>query len=213
MPTGPESLPVAISSTASTSRRRPRSTSNAQPASLRPSVVGSAWTEWVRPIISVPASARARGDEHLEEPVRVVEEQVARRPELEREGRVDDVAARQPEVEVPALRPDRLGDLRDERDDVVVGRPLDLVDPVDVDPRPVPRSRRGRRRHATATRPGPARRRARPGASARSGPRPSRSRPSRAACSAGSSGGSHGHAGRGGSRSRDVAATLHAVPA
>ena len=60
VPTGPEILPVPISSTAAASRVRPRSSSNAQPASLSPSVVGSAWTEWVRPIITVSASARAR---------------------------------------------------------------------------------------------------------------------------------------------------------
>ena len=122
--------------------------------------------------------------------------------------RVDDVAARQPEVEVAALGPDGLGDLADERDDVVVGRPLDLGDPLGVDagasPRSPPAPRRGRGRG----RPGPARRRARPGASARSGPHPSRSRPSPAACSGGSSGGSGGHRCRG----RDVVPALHAGP-
>ena len=60
VPTGPEILPVPISSTAVARRVRPRSISNAQPANLRPIVVGSAWTEWVRPIIVVSASARAR---------------------------------------------------------------------------------------------------------------------------------------------------------
>ena len=49
---------------------------------------------------------------------------------------VDDVAARQAEMEVPALRADRLGDLADERDDVVVGRPFDLGDALDIDVRP-----------------------------------------------------------------------------
>ena len=43
---------------------------------------------------------------------------------LEREAGVDDVAAGQAEVEVAAVLSDRLGDLRDERDDVVVGRLL-----------------------------------------------------------------------------------------
>src|SRR5262245_2096852 len=38
-------------------------------------------------------------------------------------------------MEEPTLRPDGLGDLRDERDDVVVGGLLQLVDAVDVDPR------------------------------------------------------------------------------
>ena len=74
------------------------------------------------------------GDERREEPVAVGQEPLAGGPELEGERRVDDVAARQAEVEVAALGPDRLGDLADERDDVVVGRLLDLGDPVDVDP-------------------------------------------------------------------------------
>ena len=78
-------------------------------------MVGSAWTEWVRPIITVPASIRARVDEGGDEPVRVVEEAVARGAELERERRVDDVAAGQAEVEVPALGPHRLGDLATRR--------------------------------------------------------------------------------------------------
>ncbi len=66
-------------------------------------------------------------------------------PELERERRVDDVAAGQAEVEEAALRPDRLGDLADEGDDVVVGRPLDLGDPLDVDRAPASRARRAPR--------------------------------------------------------------------
>ncbi len=73
------------------------------------------------------------------------EEPLARGAELERERGVDDVAAREAEVQVPALGPDRLGDLGDERDHVVVGRPLDLGDPLDVDPSPAPRSPRARR--------------------------------------------------------------------
>ena len=135
VPTGPEILPVPISSTAAASRTRPRSSSNAQPASLSPNVVGSAWTEWVRPIITVVGLGAGAGDEHREQPVAVEQQALAGRPELEREAGVDDVAAGQAEVQVATLRPDRLGDLADERDDVVVGRPLDLGDPLDVDAR------------------------------------------------------------------------------
>ena len=61
------------------------------------------------------------------------EEALPGRAQLEREPGVDDVAAGQAEVEVAALGADRLGDLADEGDDVMVGRPLDLEDPVDVD--------------------------------------------------------------------------------
>ena len=143
VPTGPLILPVAISAVASARRARPRATSNAQPAHLSPNVVGSAWTEWVRPIITVPASIRARVDEGGDEPVRVVEEPAARGAELERERRVDDVAAGQAEVEVPALGSDRLGDLRHEGDDVVVGGALDLGDARRRRRAPGPRSPRG----------------------------------------------------------------------
>ena len=131
-------------------RRRSRSTSNAQPASFSPNVIGSAWTLWVRPIISVSASLRARAIERRQQAVAVAQEEPAGVAELEREGRVDDVAARQPEMEVAALRPDGLGDLADEGDDVVVGGLLDLGDPLGIDRRARldrrERLRRGRRR-------------------------------------------------------------------
>ena len=74
------------------------------------------------------------GDHRGQEPVDAPQEQVARGPELEGQPGVDDVAAREAEVEVAALGADRLGDLADEGDDVVVGRPLDLGDPGHVDP-------------------------------------------------------------------------------
>ena len=72
-------------------------------------------------------------DEDVDETVRVVEQATPGGAELEREARIDDIAARQAEVEVSPLRPDRLRDLADERDDVVVGRALDLGDALDVD--------------------------------------------------------------------------------
>ncbi len=88
VPTGPEILPVRdLVDGGGEPRRAPRSTSNAQPASLRPSVVGSAWTEWVRPIITVSASARARTTIAASQPVGVGEEAPAGRRELERERR------------------------------------------------------------------------------------------------------------------------------
>ena len=72
-------------------------------------------------------------DEHGQEPVAVAEEPLAGRAELQRETGVDDVAARQAEVEIATFRTHLLGDLRHECDDVVVRRALDLGDPVDVD--------------------------------------------------------------------------------
>jgi hypothetical protein len=75
-------------------------------------------------------------DEDRDEPVRVVEQPRAGGSQLEGEPGIDHVAARQAEMQVAALRPDRLRDLAHERDDVVVRRALDLGDPVDVDRRP-----------------------------------------------------------------------------
>jgi hypothetical protein len=60
VPTAPESLPTRIVSSARWTRPRSRSSAKAQPASLSPNVVGSAWTPWVRPIISVPRCSSAR---------------------------------------------------------------------------------------------------------------------------------------------------------
>ena len=56
----PESFPTRIPSRARATRTRARSSSNAQPASLRPNVVGSAWTPWVRPIWRVSRCSWAR---------------------------------------------------------------------------------------------------------------------------------------------------------
>ena len=76
------------------------------------------------------------GDDRRRQLVAVGQESLAGSPELEREPRVDDVAAREAQVEVAALRPDRLRDGADEGDDIVVGRLLDLGDPLHVDARP-----------------------------------------------------------------------------
>ena len=74
------------------------------------------------------------GDEHGQQPVAVEQQPLPGGAQLEREPGIDDVAAGQTEVEVATLGADRFGDLADEGDDVVVGRALDLGDPLDVDP-------------------------------------------------------------------------------
>ncbi len=135
VPTGPEILPVPTSSTACR-EARPATidlegpTGDLQPERHRFGVdrVGPAHHRGVR-------LGPGAGDQHRDQPVAVGQELDASRPQLEGEPSVDDVAAGQSEVEIAALRPDRLGDLADERDDVVVGRPLDLGDPLDVDRR------------------------------------------------------------------------------
>ena len=83
---------------------RPRSISNAQPATLRPNVIGSAWTECVRPIIVVSASARARATRTSMRRSVSSSRRVPGRAELEREAGIDDIAARQAEMEVSPLR-------------------------------------------------------------------------------------------------------------
>ena len=145
VPTGPEILPVAISSTrlgeaapAAIDLERPAGELEPERGRLGVDGVGPAHHQRVR-------LAPGAGDQRRQEAVAVAEEELAGVAELERERRVDDVAARQPEVEVAALRPDGLGDLADEGDDVVVGRLLDLGDPLGIDARPAPRSPRAPR--------------------------------------------------------------------
>ena len=67
------------------------------------------------------------------------QQQVGGRAALQRQRRVDHVARGQAEVDVAALGADRLGDLADEGDHVVVGRPLELGDARHVDRAPDPR--------------------------------------------------------------------------
>ena len=76
-------------------------------------------------------------DQRMQQRVDVVEQPLARGAELERERGVEDVAAGEAEMQVSTVGADRLGDLADERDHVVVRRPLDLGDPLHVDGRPL----------------------------------------------------------------------------
>ena len=76
------------------------------------------------------------GHEHGDEPLGIGQQDRPGGAQLEGQPGVDDVAAGQPEMQVATLRTDRLGDLRHEGDDVVVGRALDLDDPLDVDRAP-----------------------------------------------------------------------------
>ena len=58
--------------------------------------------------------------------------------DLRRQRGVENVGGRQPVVDPPALRTDRGGDDVDERGDVVVGRPLALLDRLDGEPGSLP---------------------------------------------------------------------------
>ena len=74
-----ESLPTRMPSSARATRARPRSSSNAQPASFSPKVVGSACTPCVRPICSVVAVLLGPCDDGGERAVEPGEDR-ARRP-------------------------------------------------------------------------------------------------------------------------------------
>ena len=150
------------------------------------------------------------GDERGEQAVAVREQELAGGAQLEREPGVDDVAAGQAEVEIAALGPDGLGDLADEGDDVVVGRPLDLGDPLDVDARARLDRGEGLGRDQPARRLGAGDGELDAEHLLEAGLRPSRSRPSRGACSARIIG--RAPAGSATRRSRaDVVAALEAV--
>ena len=186
-PTAPESFPTRQVSSAARSCVRRRSSSNAQPASLRPKVVGSAWTPWVRPMQSVSRCSRARATTAAKAWSSAVEHELSRGLELERQRRIDHVRRREAVVEPAPLLAELLGDCVDERGRVVVEHGLELgharrvgrhgrrADPLD-------RLRPGRRR----PRPSRRARRAPPPASAPASPRPTRRRPSPAASSEGS---------------------------
>ena len=59
VPTAPDSIPTRTPASAAVSRSRCRRSSSHHKASFSPSVIGSAWTPWVRPIISVSRCCRA----------------------------------------------------------------------------------------------------------------------------------------------------------
>ncbi len=60
VPTAPEIAQVAMSALAWTSRSRQRANSACASASLTPNVVGSAWTPWLRPMVTVSLCSKAR---------------------------------------------------------------------------------------------------------------------------------------------------------
>ena len=136
MPTAPEILPTLTSPRTRRTRSMLRSISAYQSASLRPKVIGSAWTPCVRPIIGVCLCSSARARTASREPLEIGEDHVARVAHLQRLRGIDDVRRGEPEVEPSGGGPDLLGDRGGERDDVVLGRRLDLLDARDVEPAP-----------------------------------------------------------------------------
>ena len=109
-------------------RSRARSSSKAQTASLRPNVVGSAWTPCVRPIVSVSRCSSARATTASKRAVEPGQDQLAGGRDLERERRVDDVRRGEAVVEPAPFRAELVGDRVDEGGEVVVRLLLDLGD-------------------------------------------------------------------------------------
>ena len=166
------------------SRTRSRSSSNAQPASFQPNVVGSAWIPWVRPMQIVRRCSSACFTTASIARFEPGEDQLPGILDLEREGRVDDVRGGEAVVDPAALGPELLGDGIDESGGVVVGDPLDLGDALDA--RRLARrreSRRHPRQGSLLPRPSRRARRARPRASVRACPPPTRHCASRAGSS------------------------------
>jgi hypothetical protein len=82
---------------------------------------------------SLRACSRARARQRGQHPVAARHQQVGRVSQQDRERRVEDVARRHPAVQPPGFEADELLDVRQEGDDVMLGRPLDLVDAGRID--------------------------------------------------------------------------------
>ena len=91
-------------------------------------MIGSAKMPWLRPIIGVVRVLAGAPRERGEQRVGAGEEQVGRVAQQDRERGVEHVARRHPAVEPARLDAGELLDVGEEGDDVVLGRPLDLVD-------------------------------------------------------------------------------------
>ena len=148
---------------------------NAQPASLSPNVVGSAWTPCVRPMHSVSRCSSARSDDDLERAVQPVEDQRAGLLDGQRQRGVEHVrrgeAVVEPAPVVAQLRRprDRRTPRRRARSPAPAGRPRRAT-------ARGPRRGSGRPRRPRRCPPRPSRRapRARPRAFARASARPTR---------------------------------------
>jgi hypothetical protein len=102
------------------------------PASARPKVIGSAKMPWLRPIIGVFACSRARLAS-----ARAACRSARRASAASRSRIASDVSRTSldviPRCSQRASMPGELLDVREERDDVVLGRALDLVDAAGVE--------------------------------------------------------------------------------
>ena len=142
VPTAPEILPTATASRARSTRSRSRWSSAYQSASFRPSVIGSACTPCVRPIIGVRRCSSARSRTASISPaMSLTIRSQASRIWMRLRG-VDDVGGGEPEVEPARGGSDVLRDGGREGDDVVLRDLLDLLDPARCRTPPFARSSR-----------------------------------------------------------------------
>ena len=173
-------------SRASRSRSRERAIAKAKSATRWPQVLGSPWMPWVRPTRSVSRCSSAWSRSAATSRSALLEHDVGRVGQLQRERGVEQVRAGHAEVHVGGglARLGVVGPGAQERDHVVLGDRLDLGDRLRGRRRGVAyrldRSLRGSPRRPRAPRP----RGSRPCTTARTcGPR-SRPAPSRAGCTA-----------------------------
>ena len=87
---------------------------------------------WLRPMVGVILCSSARFLQRGQHLVQVVQQQVRRLLHLHRKAGVEHVGGRHALVHEARGRADMLGEVGQERDDVVLGLALDLVDAVDL---------------------------------------------------------------------------------
>ena len=103
----------------------------AWPASLSPKVVGSAWMPCVRPTQSVSGVAQRQLAQGRRERRLLAQQQLAGAADRQGEPGVEHVGRGHAVVHPARRRPHPLGDVGEEGDHVVVGRPLELLGPLD----------------------------------------------------------------------------------
>ena len=142
-----------MSQLACSSRDRCRRSSSYQTASLRPKVVGSAWTPCVRPIMMVARCATACVPTASINRVSPLCSKRAAATVCSARAGVDHVRARQPEMNEASRVADALSRSTEEGNHIVIDFPLDLSHPVEIAGRP-PDPRHRLVRDSTAPVPG-----------------------------------------------------------
>jgi hypothetical protein len=132
VPTAPEMAQVAISSRGIHAGARGSGRTRHKPGHFQAEGVGSAWMPWLRPMVTVSLCSNAR---RFRRPAArpCPSSRRSARDQLHVEAGVEHVRRGHALVHEAGIRPDDLGEMGQEGDDVVLGFPLDLVDAVDVE--------------------------------------------------------------------------------